>query len=123
MEEISRREFLATVPMVAGIMLVGSRVYAQGAGVAAARANKPRIALEPFDYRGVTLRDGPLKTQYLAARDFYLNVSDDDILKGYRVAAGLPAPGETLGGWCKVNTNEIFGQWLSGMARMDRATC
>lgn len=122
MEDITRREFLATVPMVAGIMLVGSRAYAQGAEVMGAARATPRIALEPFDYRGVTLLDSRWKTQYLAARDFYLNVSDDDILKGYRVAAGLPAPGETLGGWCKVNTNEIFGQWLSGMARMYRAT-
>ena len=119
MEEISRRDFLATVPMVAGIMLVGSRLHAQGAEPVA--RSTPRIALEPFDYRGVTLHDSRWKTQYLAARDFYLNVPDDDILKGYRVAAGLPAPGETLGGWCKVNTNELFGQWLSGMARMYRA--
>jgi hypothetical protein len=119
-EDISRREFLATVPVVAGIMLVGSRVSAQGA-VATSKPSS-RIALEPFDYRGVTLRDSRWKTQYLATRDFYLNVSDDDILKGYRTAAGMPAPGETLGGWARVNTNEIFGQWLSGMARMYRAT-
>jgi hypothetical protein len=120
MEDITRREFLAAVPIVSGLMIVGSRVGAQT--IAGAAQPKSRVALEPFDYRGVTLHDSQWKTQYLAARDFYLNVPDDDILKGYRVAVGLPAPGETLGGWCKVNTDEIFGQWLSGMARMYRAT-
>ena len=137
MEDITRREFLAqgisAVPVVSGLIVIGSRLGAQetGAGAAAgvtaaatgvADAPSTKTALEPFDYRGVTLSESRWRTQYLAAREFYLNVPDDDILKGYRVAAGLPAPGETLGGWAKVNTDEIFGQWLSGFARMYRAT-
>jgi hypothetical protein len=57
-----------------------------------------RTLLEPFDYQGVRLLDGRLRKQYLATRDFYYNLSDDDILKGFRKRAGLPAPalwGET----------------------------
>ncbi len=60
--------------------------------------------------------------QASAGRDFYLGLSNDDILHGYRVAAGAAnAPGRALGGWCSPNSNTVFGQWLQSMARMQRA--
>jgi hypothetical protein len=94
---------------------------------------KPRKFLEPFNYRGVKLLDSRIKTQYQKARDFYFNIPDDDILRGFRRRAGLPAPGRELGGWyggdstlkdswTEGDTFLTFGQWLSGMARMARAT-
>jgi hypothetical protein len=58
----------------------------------------------------------------LHAREFYFNVSNDDILQGFRAKAGLPAPGKPLGGWCDEDSSTVFGQWLSGMSRMYRAT-
>jgi uncharacterized protein len=85
-------------------------------------ANPSLVKLEPFDYHGVRLLESRWLTQFTSARDYYLSVSDDDILCGYRTAAGLPAPGHTLGGWCAKNSDEIFGQWLSGMARIYAAT-
>ena len=78
-----------------------------------------RILIEAFDYRGVSLRSSRWRGQVYAAREFYLGLSDDDILHGFRAAAGLPAPGRPLGGWCKENSSSVFGQWLSGMARLD----
>lgn len=80
------------------------------------------IKLEPFDYHGVQLRESRWLDQFKSGRDYYLGVSDDDILHGYRVAAGLPAPGQPLGGWCAKNSDIVFGQWLSGMARVYAAT-
>lgn len=82
-----------------------------------------KVALEPFDYSGVTLRPSPWQKQAQAGRDFYYGVSNDDILHGYRVAAGAAsgAPGRALGGWCNQNSNTVFGQWLQSMARMQRA--
>ena len=44
---------------------------------------------------------GRERQQVEAAREFYLGVSDDDILHGFRSAAGLAAPGKPLGGWCR----------------------
>lgn len=85
-------------------------------------AASARTKLEPFDYDGVRLRESRWLKQYQAARDFWLGLSEDDILHGYRLAAGLPAPGKPLGGWCRVNSNTVFGQWLSGLARLYRAT-
>ena len=78
--------------------------------------------IEPFNFRGVRLLKSRWQEQYQSARDFYHGVSDDDILCGFRAAAGLPAPGKTLGGWCEKNSGTVLGQWLSGMSRMYCAT-
>jgi DUF1680 family protein len=56
------------------------------------------------------------------ARDYYLGVSTDDILYGFRRAAGVNAPGRPLGGWASENSGVVFGQWLQAMARSSRAT-
>jgi len=32
------------------------------------------------------------------AREFYLKIPDDNLLNGFRIRAGLPAPGQALGG-------------------------
>src|SRR5215475_5356061 len=110
--ELPRREFLKAAPVVAYAMTQ----FARGATLKAP-ADSKRINIEPFDYRGVKLRESRWQKQYQAARDFYFGVSDDDILCGYRSAAGLSAPGKPLGGWCARNSNTVFGQWLSGMSR------
>jgi DUF1680 family protein len=112
-----RRTFLKTAP-VAAYALVET---AKGA-LMKSPAPPSRIKLEAFDYRGVRLRESRWQKQYQAARDFYFGVSDDDILHGYRLAAGLPAPGKPLGGWCARNSNTVFGQWLSGLSRFACAT-
>jgi DUF1680 family protein len=114
--KMPRRKFLKAAPVAAYAM---ARI-AEGATLKAP-ASAARTKIEPFDYRGVTLRPGRWQEQYKAARDYYFNVPDDDILCGYRRAANLPAPGQTLGGWCRANSNTVFGQWLSGMSRFSCA--
>jgi DUF1680 family protein len=81
-----------------------------------------RRLIEPFDYRGVTLEAGPLKTQVDEVRRFYLAIPDDDLLKGFRTRAGLPAPGKELGGWYSSDTFLVFGQIVSGLARLYAGT-
>jgi DUF1680 family protein len=80
------------------------------------------IRLRPFDYDGVRLTGGRWARQYQSARDYYLGVSTDDILCGFRRAAGLAAPGQPLGGWASRDSGGVFGQWLQAMARASRAT-
>jgi uncharacterized protein len=116
----SRREFIATTAAATAGALLASRAARAAADEPVGGAN--RTVLEPFDYQGVTLHESQWQRQYQAARDFWFNLSDDDILCGYRRAANLPAPGKPLGGWCSTNSDTVFGQWLSGMARMHRAT-
>ena len=114
--QMPRRDILKTAPVAAYAV---ARI-AEGA-VLKAPAAAARVKIEPFDYRGVTLRESRWQKQYQAARDFYFGVSDDDILCGYRAAAGLPSLGKPLGGWCARNSNTVFGQWLSGLSRFASA--
>jgi DUF1680 family protein len=81
-----------------------------------------RRLVEPFNYRGVTLTAGPLKSQVDEVRAFYLAIPDDDLLKGFRTRAGLPAPGKEMGGWYSSDTFLVFGQIVSGLARLHAAT-
>ncbi len=81
-----------------------------------------RLAMEPFGHRGVTLDDGPLKRQVDAAREDYLRIPNDDLLKGFRRCAGKPARGADLGGWYSSDIFHVFGQFLSGLARLHAAT-
>ena len=114
-DQLLRRDFLKAASAAAGM----AAVHAQEPSAA---AGSSRIRLEPFDYQGVRLLKSRWLDQVQAARDYYFALTDDDILKGFRLAAGLPAPGTTLGGWCERDSSPIFGQWLSGMARLSRAT-
>lgn len=112
-----RRDFLKAAPLAA---------YALAQTAKGAKVQSPdsasRIKIEPFDYRGVRLRESRWQKQFQAAHDFWLGLSEEDILHGYRATAGLRAPGKALGGWCARNSDTVFGQWLSAMARMYRAT-
>ncbi|MFH1942770.1 MAG: beta-L-arabinofuranosidase domain-containing protein [bacterium] len=111
--ELTRREFLVSTPAAAWIM-----TRTVGDATLRPSESSDRMRIEPFDYTGVRLLSSRWQEQYQSARDYYFNVSNDDILKGFREEANLPAPGKTLGGWCERNSATVFGQWLSGMARM-----
>ncbi|HLW48140.1 MAG TPA: beta-L-arabinofuranosidase domain-containing protein [bacterium] len=78
--------------------------------------------LDTFEYDGVRLLPGRVHDQVVRARDVYFSLSNDDILKGFRQAAGMPAPGAGMRGWCTETSACIFGQLLSGIARLSRAT-
>ena len=114
---MERRDFLkglAATGMLAGV--------AVRADTSPSDIDPRVIKISAFDYDGVRLRDSRWNDQYLHAREFYFNVSNDDILQGFRAKAGLPAPGKPLGGWCAEDSSTVFGQWLSGMSRMYSAT-
>jgi uncharacterized protein len=127
----SRREFVAKALYGAASLPLASRLSRMGP--ASPATSSPRTFLEPFDYEGVTLAEGPLAAQISAMRAYYLAIPNDDILKGFRARAGQRARGEDLGGWysgdpkrrtwwSNGDTFNTFGQWLSGMSRLSRAT-
>ncbi len=122
---MKRRRF---VQIVAGGLLLSKVTRWSFAAPAATQTSalqgrfKAPLALQSFDYQGVKLLPGPLADRLAATREFYLSIPDDDTLKGFRERAGLPAPGTHLGGWCGHDSALLFGQWLSGMARLYRAT-
>ena len=131
-EPTSRREFMKVV--------VGA-ACSSFTGLHSASADQPRSIptshrkLEQFDYSGVTLLAGRLKDQYEGARDFFFNIPNDNLLFGFRQRAGLEAPGKPLIGWyggapdgpgvseiISPDKYNAFGQYISGMARMAKAS-
>lgn len=103
------------------------RTFLHGAGCTAAatafgRAS-PAPELTTFPYGAVQLLDGPLKRQFDQNHAFFLNLSEDRLLKIYRQRAGLPAPGENMGGWYDdFCPGAHFGQYVSALARFAAAT-
>ncbi len=80
--------------------------------------------LATFPYGAVELLPGPLKRQFDENHAFFLNLSEDRMLKIYRQRAGLPAPGEDMGGgwYDDFCPGAHFGQYLSALARFAAAT-
>lgn len=103
---MNRRDFLQTT------------LAATAAG--ALRAAPGTVRLEEFSYSDVTLTGGPIKRQYDHLREHYLSLDNDRLLKVYRQRAGLPAPGEDMGGWYDADgfvPGHTLGQYISGLAR------
>jgi len=87
-------------------------------------------ALNQFGYGEVELLEGPMRQQFDQNHAFFLARDEDMLLKPFRQRAGLPAPGDDMGGWYD-NSPEFdphgtfhgfipghnFGQFLSGLAR------
>jgi DUF1680 family protein len=88
------------------------------------------LPLSTFAYSQVELLDGPMERQFDENHARFLNLEDDRLLKVFRQVAGLPAPGEDMGGWYDLTgfslerndfhgfiAGHSFGQYLSGLAR------
>src|SRR5271170_1156838 len=123
----SRREFLkASGALAAGaVVLRGGRAWG-----ADAAANAAVTKLEQLNYDDVQLLDGPMLQQFKQNHSLFLNLNDDSLLKPFRQLAGLPAPGEDMGGWYSPSPDfdppknmtgyvpgHSFGQYLSGLSR------
>ena len=71
------------------------------------------------------LTGGPLKAQYDWVHAHFLSLDNDRLLKVYRQRAGLPAPGEDMGGWYDADgfvPGHTIGQYISGLSRMYATT-
>ncbi len=80
-------------------------------------------SLSQFTYGDVQLLPGPLQHQFDQNHSFFLNLSEDRLLKIYRQRVGLPAPGENMGGWYdEFCPGASFGQYVSALARFASAT-
>ena len=131
----SRRAFLKTGAAVGtGALLHSGKAFA----ITTNAENAAAIAapLSQFGYGDVELLEGPLREQFDANHAFYLGLDEDSLLKPFRQRAGLPAPGEDMGGWyswaplsdidARPNNGfapgHTFGQYLSGLSRDYAAT-
>jgi DUF1680 family protein len=125
---VDRRTFLKAATTTT------AATYAARALPAWAAADRGAVAvntsLTTFAYSDVELLDGPMKRQFDENHARFLNLDNDRLLKVYRQVAGLPAPGEDMGGWYDLTgfslertdfhgfiAGHSFGQYLSGLAR------
>ncbi len=137
MRDTTRRDFLKKSAAVAAVSAATRNARAYATDV----SQNPRpTQLCQFDYAEVQLLDGPMLEQFRHNHSLFLNLSEDSLLKPFRQAAGLPAPGEEMGGWYSRSSDfdppknmtgyipgHSFGQYVSGLARAhavtgDRAT-
>jgi len=115
----TRREFLRTATSAAAFG------YAASLRPRRAHASSPREKLFQFGYSDVKLTGGPLKSQFDRIHAAYLALNEDNLLKELRTRAGLPAPGEFMGGWYDRDgfaPGHCLGQYISGLARFADAT-
>jgi len=127
---VNRRTFLksATAATAASYAVRSIPSWAAAnSGVGTIAINTP---LTTFAYSEVELFDGPMKRQFLENHSLFLNLDDDRMLKVFRQVAGLPAPGDDMGGSYDLNGFDLergdfhgfiaghtFGQYVSGLAR------
>lgn len=96
---------------------------------------KGQNVIASFNYCDVQLRKSIFQEQFNQTKQYYLDIPNDDILKGFRERAGLSAPGKDLGGWYTASTpwlpkgknrltnyGNAAGQWFGAFARMYRVT-
>jgi uncharacterized protein len=90
----------------------------------AAGTNNPDL-LSEFGYGDVHFAPGPLQRQFDENREILLNLSEDSLLRPYRLREGLAAPGQDMGGWYDTDAfapGFTYGQWMSALARYYAST-
>lgn len=127
---VDRRTFLKA----AGATTASAYAASRAIPAWAASPDKGSVAVNPalstFSYSAVQLHDGPMKQQFVENHARFLNLDDDRLLKVFRQVAGLPAPGEDMGGWYDLTgfslergdfhgfiAGHTFGQYVSALAR------
>ena len=126
---VDRRTFLKTAAAT-----TAATYAARSLPASAAATDKTLVAittpLATFPYADVQLLDGPMKQQFDENHERFLHLDDDRMLKVFRQVAGLPAPGEDMGGWYDLTGFDLtrgdfhgfiaghsFGQYVSALAR------
>lgn len=128
---MNRRGFLKAAGAISASTYAAKTIPSWAASAVPARGavtiNPP---LTTFSYSDVQLLDGPMKRQFEENHARFLHLDDDRLLKVFRQMAGLPAPGDDMGGWYDIGGFSLikndfhgfipghsFGQYLSALAR------
>jgi len=124
---LSRRSFVQSAAAAA------AAVAAKGfwGDLAFASDLHPSNLLSQFGYGDVILASDLHESQLHRTHSVLMQLSDDSLLKPFLQMAGMPAPGEDLGGWYHYDPDLehfagdygfapacTFGQWVSALARV-----
>jgi DUF1680 family protein len=118
---LTRREFVKASATVAAVASYGK---AWSRSSVPDRAFEHGNPLSEFHYGQVEFQRGLHQAQLEQAHAVLMDMNEDSLLRPFRMAAGLPAPGNDLGGWYSspVFGPTTFGQWLSALSRYHAAT-
>ncbi len=118
----SRRELIAVAGVTIALAANGELLAKEVRGSGRLEHGKPLLL---FDYGDVQFAPGPHLSQIERTHEVLMGIDEDSLLRPFRMAAGLAAPGNDLDGWYKTAprfVGETFGQWLSALARYFAAT-
>jgi hypothetical protein len=97
------------LPLFAGTI---GLLVAWGANADEPGASSPQV--ESFPLQQVRLLDGPFKAAAERDRQYLHDLEAERLLHSFRVNAGLPAPGEAMGGWEQAEVRgHTMGHYLS----------
>ena len=127
--KVSRRRFLQSTVLASAASFIPG-VRGSKLGIVRSSAATDSAPLQQFEYGAVSL-DSPIHEEQLKQTQAVLmDLSDDSLLKPFRMMIGQPAPGEDVGGWYRYDPNydwhtfdagfapsATFGQWISALAR------
>lgn len=130
----SRRHFLIGTGACACTYLLPGGLFAHTHTL---DAEPGTLSLKVPPHGQVRLDQGPMLDQVQHQHRLYMGIDDDRLLKPFRSRAGLPAPGEYMGGWYDdsddfhIDPNDwstanwrgyipghSFGQYVSGLSRI-----
>ncbi|WP_432102093.1 beta-L-arabinofuranosidase domain-containing protein [Streptomyces sp. bgisy091] len=117
---LSRRRFVqgsaaAAAPLAFSAVPATAAAYdgAARTGPLAQAARRQRLTA-----LSARLTGGPMAERSEQTAKTYASIPDDDLLYGFRKRAGLPTPGKPLTGWASGLSEIVFGQIISGLARL-----
>jgi uncharacterized protein len=96
-----------------------SPAFSQQAKVIPARNN----VIQPFDFGDVHLLPGLMNNEFNEIKDYFMGLSNDNMLYGLRKKEGISdPPGKEIGGWYDMLSALTLPQWISTYCRMYAAT-
>jgi uncharacterized protein len=111
-----KKQFLITGVLVFCILFTAG---SQSASVKPARSN----SVQSFDFGDVQFLPGLMSDEFKEIKDYFMNLSNDDMLHGLRLKEGIPdPPGKDIGGWYELLSALTLPQWISSYCRMYAAT-
>ena len=127
---LSRRKFLQSAALASATALIPAFSRSALGSDSLAADVVPSSPLEEFSYGDVTLHSVLHERQLQQTQAVLMELSDDALLKPFRLMSGQAAPGEDLGGWYRYDPDydwhtfdagfapsATFGQWVSALAR------
>lgn len=114
--ELTRREFMQGSLGVSVSMSCGN---SWSAASELEREFEHGAPLFEVGYGDVAFAEGLCSSQLEQTNSVLMEISEDSLLRPFRLAAGMPAPGSDLGGWYSSPKwgPTTFGQWLSALSR------